>query len=232
MKYLLFMILLVAIIITAGCVQQSPATSKITPVPTEAKCNVSVVIFGPDSCNSICYDWQTQMCCGGTIYNAKTSENVCCGGKLYQRQGGWECCPNTDTKRWINASVDNSQIWFNTSTHHCCAGKLTPGPNGWYNSHKQWQDCGNSCYDTQTQSCCINVISPGGPNVPAVIIMNVRQGKSSCCKDRTIPEDMRCNPETGSVTLKGSSGSDCPPGYDPYSCYQRNKQYSPPYGNI
>jgi len=230
MRYLFLIVLVVAIIITAGCVQSKPATSKVITASTPAQCNFSNAVDGFDNCNGICYDSETQMCCGGTIYNAKLGDNVCCGGKLYPYQSGWDCCPNRFLKRWINDSQDNSQVWFNTSTDHCCGGKLTPGggPTGWYGTTKQWQDCGNSCYDTGTQSCCEDFI---GTENNVTIIYNVKQGKSSCCKDLPgpLPEDLKCNPNNGLITPKNQTSSSCIGGTGPYSCYEENRMYFSPY---
>ena len=221
MKYIFFIVLLVLVIITAGCVQPGPATSKVTPTPTAATCNYANEIVGYDSCNGICWDWETQTCCGGTIYNTKFTETVCCGGKVYPYQSGWDCCPDTFLKRWINDTQDNSQVWFNTSTDHCCGGKVTSGGGltGWYGTTKQWQDCGNSCYDTGTQSCCQGWDSNANKSVKIV-----KQGKDSCCKDLPYPlsEDQQCNID-GSITRKSGSSICDSFGQGSAACYNEKQ---------
>ena len=217
MKGFIFIVLLVVVIITTGCVQSGSTKSIISPTPTSAECNYRSGYF--DSCNGICYDGETQMCCGGTIYNAKESENVCCGGKVYPYQSGWDCCPDTYLNRWI----DNSQVWFNTSNQHCCSGKVTNGggTTGWYGTTKQWQDCGNSCYDTRTQSCC----EPWEINGSYTI----QEGKAGCCKDISVPlpQDLKCDPTNGRLISKNQTSSGCTSGYGQGSCWEQLRQQPP-----
>jgi len=217
MRYLHLIILLLAVVITAGCVNPEPRfypNPEIIPTPTATvtTCNYVNEFWGYDSCNGICWDYETQTCCGGIIYNKKFIENVCCGGKLYQYQSGWDCCPNTFLKRWRNDSQDNSQVWYNTSTHHCCAGKVTVsgGTTGWYGTTKQWQDCGNTCYDTtlQTQSCC-KILKQEGTEIIAVYSL---KDKNKCCEDLPflIPEDQKCDPTNGQISPKNRTSMGCP----------------------
>jgi len=211
MRYLLLIVLLLAIFLDAGCVQTHPIPSKITTKPTTSECYYANSVEGYDSCNGICWDWKSQTCCGGVIYNVPMKENVCCGGKLYPYQSGWECCPATYLKRWTNSTQDNSQVWFNTSTHHCCGGKVTigGGSTGWYGTTRQWQECGNSCYDTGTQSCCRFWKQE---NNDTFAVYTVKEGRRSCCLNLTfqIPENNRCNPEDGSITQNNTGmGDNC-----------------------
>jgi hypothetical protein len=217
MKYLLFIVLLVTIIITAGCVQPGPATSKVTPTPTPTSCE--------NKCNDICYDIVRNDCCGGTIYphnynNFKTGfccgekwyptnkTGTCCGGTMYDYKG--TCCGDimysyNDSKyktccggKLYSYERDYpsqygweccSGVWITTETDHCCAGKVEPGKskNGF------WEKCGDSCYDASTQSCCVGGSEDYNP------IYSVKQGRRVCCKDTPKLEGYSCNPDSGVV---------------------------------
>lgn len=257
MKYILFIVIMVAVILAAGCAQQSPATSQVTPAPTVTSCE--------NRCNGICYDTVWNDCCGGTIYphdysNFKTGSccgekwyptnqtGICCGGIMYPANKTRTCCggqmfegysrdccggimysrkesisssccggqmyPNNITG-WTCCAYSNravNGIWYDISTQHCCEGKVESGAVG-----GGWAKCGQTCYQPMIQSCCYDY----GPSYQII-----KQGVNSCCAAITIPEDMKCYPETGDIRLKNYSGYNCGAGTGPGSCSQEYSKYS------
>jgi len=190
MKYLFFIILLVGVIITAGCMQPGPA-KKVTLCDEKYRCN------------GICYP-EVGTCCGGIYYPIDNNiVTTCCGGKMYPflqgtccdeswypknnttgETGSGECCPDPKEFYYHPAWRDYEQVWINTNTQHCCGGKVAPGGTG------VWKICGDTCYDTSTQSCCFD--------------RSVHEGKSSCCLDQpSPPAGMHCNKDTGSLFTEG-----------------------------
>jgi hypothetical protein len=217
MKYLLFIVLLVAVIITAGCVQPGPtkfypkSTVVTTPTSTECKYN---------TCNGICYYNGSHQCCGGRVYDIDDGSccggiihdyykdpGTCCGGKWYvdgTRPKG-ECCPNN--RPFDDFTQNYKAVWINTSTQHCCAGKIVAGGKSIRFGY-EWTDCGNSCYDRQTQSCCISWKREKNEHIA---VYTVKEGRTSCCQNLSfqIPENNRCN-EDGSITENNTGiGDNC-----------------------
>jgi len=240
MKYIFLFFLLVAVIISAGCMQSVPTKSKITPAPTSTECQYS-------TCNGVCYYNGSQTCCGGHLYNIDDGEccagiihdydkdqGTCCGGKWIVSGTAGECCPNPEILTVIPSWQNYEQVWINTSIQHCCAGKVAAGgketgmkPPSYYPTGV-WADCGNNtCYDTSSQSCCAPYDNPD------LGFRIIRPGVNSCCEyvpSSAIGGDV-CDPDTGIIHPK-RTGSSCKSGTGPGSCYEENKQYFPPYVKI
>jgi hypothetical protein len=227
MRYLLICILLVTVILTAGCTIEKSGPgyipkSTINPSPTSTECKY-------DTCSGICYYNRSQQCCGdrlydvddgkccgGIIYDYYKDRGTCCDGKWYTYGTKGECCPNPSSNY-----LQNEQEWINTSTHHCCAGKVVSGGEG-IQSGIEWQDCGNSCYNPRTHSCCGSFIHENNEIIPVKII---KEGRNSCCLGLPIPENMTCNPSDGSLVTKQPNV--CTTGYGGGSCYDQAIQNMP-----
>jgi len=132
MKYLLFIVLVTAII-AAGCVSGNKETV-VTPAPTP---NVWL-----KNCSGVEYDSRYQICCGSTLHKSE----------LY----GYQCCG----EKYISDVVDNlfccSGESYNTTNFHCCNGKVEPEGRSY-----DYEDCGNTCYDKRTDSCCNGQVTKG-----------------------------------------------------------------------
>jgi len=122
MRYLLFIVLLVAVVITAGCVQSGSTKSKVVPTPVVTSCE--------KKCNEICYDPSKQSCCFGTILDGKwreeSSDGSCnnlnfrstnvayeewyCGGVRYHLNEDISCC-NGISYNDDRSSCNNGQIF-------------------------------------------------------------------------------------------------------------------------
>lgn len=240
MRYLLICILLVIVILTAGCTigKSGPgyiSKSTITPSPTSTECKY-------DTCNGICYYNGSQQCCGDLLYDVHDGQccggimhdyykdpGTCCDGKWYAKgnccNGKWyaygtkgQCCPDPIVEKYSKYE----QVWINTSTHHCCAGKVVSGGVGIQSGIYEYIDCGNSCYNPRTHSCCGSFIHENNEIIPVDII---QEGRNSCCIGLTIPENMTCNPSTGAIVAKQPKV--CTTGYGGGSCYDQAIQNRP-----
>jgi hypothetical protein len=209
MRYVLFIIVLVGMLIVAGCVQPRPAKSKIPPSLTSSECKY-------DTCNGICYYNGSQKCCGGHLYkisdgaccagimhDSHKDMGTCCGGKWYSYGTKGECCPN---KLVFDDFTQNYEaVWIDTTIQHCCAGKVAAGGKKAVKipSYGEWKDCGNSCFDTSSQSCCLSDAGQmkwtasdirdwsWDPN----ITLTVYEGTNRCCTHgylKLCAEGMRC----------------------------------------
>jgi len=240
MKYLLFTVLLVAVILSAGCVQSEPAVSKVTPPPTSTECQYS-------TCNGVCYYNGSQKCCGSRLYDVNDGEccagimhdyrkdmGTCCGGKWYVYGTKGECCPYKLV--YDDFTQNYEAVWINPTIQHCCGGKVVSGGKE-ISGSITWKECGDSCYNPITQSCCISYpllernetmgtyreIIPG-----STVFSTVKEGFNSCCKDLSfqIPEDSKCNPNDGSITWKQTGGAiHCVPNGYCYEDIPRPKGY-------
>jgi hypothetical protein len=215
MKYLLFIVVLVVVVITAGCVNPEPRSypnSKITPTPTVISCDNWAI---PTKCNGICYNSyqndccegkiyprekvggsHTGNCCGGKWYPGKWNYNPCCAGEMYAYDGVTACCPVEYTNEPYDSNISHSL--YNTSTQHCCAGKVLSGGIKVGNMGDNWEDCGDTCFDHSTQSCCVSGSEVNKPNYI------VKQGYQVCCKDKPKLEGWCCNADTGEFSSEAS----------------------------
>jgi hypothetical protein len=149
---------------------------------------------------------------------------TCCGGKWYVYGTKGECCPNTLV--FDDFSQNYGAVWINTTNQHCCGGKVVSGGKS-ISGSITWGECGDSCYNPITQSCCIFYSQEGNETIGT---LTEKEGFNSCCKDLQfqIPEDMECNPKTGDITLKNSTGINCKPGImGPGSCYDYYRRFWP-----
>ena len=148
MKCILSIILLVVVLMTAGCVQSGSTQSKVVPTPVVTSCE--------NKCNDICFDPSKQTCCFGKIldgsWREESSNRSCmnlnfastnisyyewyCGGARYHSNEDIGCC--------------NGTIYY-YSTMHCCQGKMKNGAGTYPN-------CGDSCYNPNWESCCNGVV--------------------------------------------------------------------------
>ena len=218
MKYLLLIVLLVAVIITTGCVQPGPA-KKVTSCGEKYRCN------------GICYP-EVGTCCGG-IWYVEGTPGECCPKTTYDGYGLPRYFTNgVEYPSWKNYT----QVWINTDTQHCCAGKVAPG-GLWTGDPpelskvrsilkkekitiedrvslvvNQWSDCGeNTCYDQKTQSCC--PVAPVKYNVETTY--KIQPGKASCCVDTPKIKGVDGNMYDGDPT----SGNIFNPGWEiPKNC--------------
>jgi hypothetical protein len=186
---------LIVLILIAGCVKNDSIYSNtVQPGTTiEKPCGGVAHTVGYWSGEGT--DGKT--CCGSTLYTTRPSSDgyYCCGENYVIP---YTCC---------NGNV------INITTQHCCNGKVESGGGSWY-------DCGDQCYDPDTQSCCIegdhNVADPDVANVQ----YKVQNGKASCCTSRSWPHNYSCAPDSGwirnqsaieydSGTCVGSSAPAC-----------------------
>lgn len=229
MRYLFFIFELVVILFAAGCVQQEPAESKINPVPPPNECKY-------DTCNGICYYNGSQTCCGGRLYNISDGiccagimhdqikdMGSCCGGKWYVYGTKGECCPNPNGLTTLSQNYE--QVWIDTSSQHCCAGKVAAGGKKAVKnpSYGEWKDCGNSCYDTSAQSCCMSEVQSNEWTSYDVRLssldpnntLKVYEGLKRCCTHgylKLCKEGMKCcynDFGNSEATCKDPKSTDC-----------------------
>jgi len=133
MKCFILIVLLMTIIIFAGCTDKESIYA-IRPTSFERDCggvSHTVDYWG--------HGLDGKECCGRTLYTKQSEYFVCCGEKYidYLLES---CCDG---------------IVFNRSNQHCCDGKVETGG-------LNWQDCGGQCYDSNTQHCCNGKVESGG----------------------------------------------------------------------
>jgi len=168
MKYLLLIVLLVAVIITTGCVQPGPA-KKVTSCGEKYRCNGicypelgtccggiwypvdnnnirvccggKMVLYGKGTCcGGKYYSWPPYgTCCGGIFYTTPP-DGTCCDGKWYVKGTPGECCPNPIL---INSNEGVSRFFTN--------GHEVPS---WQNYTQVW-------INTDTQHCCAGKVAQG-----------------------------------------------------------------------
>jgi hypothetical protein len=133
MKYLVLIVVLVAIIFTVGCTGNKISNDQHRTL----------------HCGAVQYDDQNQWCCGNTLYTLQERNSnslSCCNGAVYDSFDS-SCCNgivyHTNNQSCCNRTVisyDNNQfccnnVIFDGSTHNCC---------------------NNVLYDISTQRCCNN----------------------------------------------------------------------------
>lgn len=224
MKYLLFTSILVAIIITTGCLGDENGRIRrcgfVQYDIYEGFCCGSTFHPARDRyfigcCNGITYDLDTQFCCNNIIYNSRDTQHCCngkvepggggtwsdCGGQCY-RTGLQFCCGET-IYNITNQDCCGSSVYDKTS-QACCDKKIV------YSTVEQhccdgkvepgggtWSDCDGQCYNVDSQSCC----SDEGNN------KSIHEGSRSCCVGRPSPiEGKYCQPSTGLYVSKSSGG--------------------------
>jgi hypothetical protein len=172
MKYLLCIVLLVFVIITAGCVQPEPATLKVTPTPTPTSCE--------NKCNDICYDILWNDCCGDTIYphdNSNFKTGSCCGGKWYPLNETGTCCggmmyPTNNSRTCCGGKMYDGysndccgDVMYSreeSMSSWCCGGKMYPNiGNGWSCCAYSRPDLNGIWYNENTQHCCEGKVESG-----------------------------------------------------------------------
>ena len=156
MKHLILIVLLVAIIFTAGCFSKNQDTVVIPPkTPTPSTITLTPTTITPTpmitllekKCNNISFYPSRQSCCFGIILDGNWRENSSdgsceglnfeyyCGGVRSQSNRDFSCCNGTA---------------YYERDKYCCDGKL----------YKTTEDrssegflCNGKCYYTNTQSC-------------------------------------------------------------------------------
>jgi len=185
MRHLLLIFLLVTVIITAGCVNQSGYSSYCGGVQyhyPEQNCCGST-IYTPEQRDAMHIG-----CCNGTMYN--NTDHDCCGGKIIYGRDIDSCC--------YGVVIDNttqgcclSKV-YDKATQHCCAQKVAPGGGSWDTF------CGSQCYNMDTQSCCYGVVID---NTTHGCCINVVYDRTSqrCC-------DNKLESGTGDCPEQGGAG--------------------------
>lgn len=136
MEYQLFIVILVAIILTAGCSGNEHKT-----------------------CNGVEYNSDTQTCCGGILYTSEV-KHYCCGQNYYY-SNSWDknsqvCCSDTSN---IQPNETAGEA-YNPYEKHCCFGKLEPVGGDWRecgNACYNWtiQTCCNgTLHQGKDNRCC------------------------------------------------------------------------------
>jgi hypothetical protein len=171
MKYLLLIVLLVAVMLTTGCVSY------------RGFCGGQIITSEGQECcgGTTVYNTQYQKCCGGTtVYNYTpifdhpfVFKQTCCEGKVYSTN--YDCCRIMRNGTFIEKVYDNGNQSccyadeyydtatikvYDTNTQKCCCGEIRegseggccPGPNPFPNSNWycntnicQWWLADNSC---------------------------------------------------------------------------------------
>lgn len=237
MKYLIFIVLLVALLLTAGCVSDNKKTV-ITPAPTPVPTTIiPTPTLCKNNCSGVCYDPGRQSCCYGTILTGKWKEVMAvsgdcynessssmtdewyCGGVLHHSGDGIFCCNGTA---------------YNTKTHHCCGGlSVQAGP------YEDYGNCGSTCYKYSEKTCCNYTTLFAGAHLTCCgrstcpENQNCCNGvcfdylKSSCCNGTIVSGYNRCCYQT---TYYKSGGKMCPSGMrccetkDGQVCYDPQKE--------
>jgi hypothetical protein len=231
MRYLLFSVLLVAVILTAGCAsdeKKSIVTTTLTPTPTTiTPTPTPTPTLCKDNCSGVCYDSSRQSCCYGTILDGNWLELSAgdCANLIYKSSritadGEWYCggvithMDDYDTLGCCNGTS------YKKATHHCCNGILKSGGG-------DWLDCGKSCYYYNTQSCCNDKIYEG-KGLKCCNGVSFDPLKFSCCNNSIVNGPYRCCYQTSDHYMWSGkmcpSGMECCPTKDGQICYNPGKQ--------
>jgi len=193
MKYLLFIVVLVAVLITAGCVQPGPA-KKVTSCDEKYRCN------------DICYQ-EPGTCCSGKFYPSDNNNiTYCCGGKMVP-YGQGACCGDTFYTYPPYGTCCGGKFYTTPPFGTCCGGKwyvtgtageCCPDPGVSIGGdeaipkyvvlgteYTSWKNYMQVWIDTDTQHCCAGKVAPGGGEFWAgcgeVACIDLRT--QSCCFD-------------------------------------------------
>ncbi len=224
MKYLLLASLILAIIITAGCLGDENSRIRRCGLVQydiyEGFC--CGITFHPASdryflscCNGVTYKIDSQFCCNGVIYNSRTTQH-CCNGNVESGGGTWSecgdqcysmetqvCCRGVVHDKKPNQNCCGSAI-YNISNQGCCNKETVFSMTSEHccNGNVEpgggtWTDCNGQCYNVDRQSCCVEEGET----------KSIHEGSRSCCIGRPSPIDGKyCQPLSGLYVSRSSSG--------------------------
>ena len=188
MKYILIIVVLVAVIFTSGCIGDPQGRTRycgfIQYDIYENFCCGSTLYASQERssvgcCNEISFNPTNQFCCNGVIYSSRTTQH-CCKGKVEPGGGTWsDCggqCYSTETQVCCRGVVYDKK-----TNHDCCGSAIYDITNqGCCNKETvfstttqhcckgkvesgggYWFECGSQCYNMDTQSCCNGEIKDG-----------------------------------------------------------------------
>ncbi len=162
MRYLFIIVILVALILTAGCNSEKDKTV-VTQTPDVCK----------NYCNDICYDPSKMTCCHGYLVEGKLkifdtnygcyNENgdLYCGGKIYLNSSNqyWGCCGGKPQNRnQLCCRIRNSSyglfdqnspddgILFDGNTQTCYKNQVFNGGSD--------RNCGDNLLCPESMKCC------------------------------------------------------------------------------
>jgi len=233
MKHLLFIVILVAILFSAGCTDPdsiyATASKKYETTCGGVSHTVNYLGSGADGkecCGNTLYpvDYHKK-CCGGKYLEMDFTE-ICCGGEVYP-SNQYNCCGNVsyNNSQSCCAGVVYNEAYLgccngkvlNFTTQHCCKGEIGPGGGVWP------EDCGNQCYDSiiyrccnkqlynyHTQSCCVAHEGDVENNQSSSWeTFKIHEGVDSCCVGLTSKVDGKfCQPSSGEYKSPSEGGCD------------------------
>ena len=169
MKFLLCVVLLAIVIITAGCVQSVPE-KKVTSCDEKYRCN-DICYKEPGTCCAgrfypMDYNNNTY-CCGGEM--VRYEKGTCCGGKYYSWPPYGTCCGGTFYTTPPAGTCCDGKWYIKGTTGECCPNPtLTSSIEGvpkFYMNGKEvpsWQNYTQVWINADTQHCCAGKAAPGG----------------------------------------------------------------------